>query len=29
VGGLFSGALVIMAHTSLYHTLFPHAIIYS
>jgi predicted MFS family arabinose efflux permease len=30
VGGLFSGALVIMAHTSMYHTLSPlsHAIIY-
>jgi predicted MFS family arabinose efflux permease len=28
VGGLFSGALVIIAHTSLYRTLFPHAITY-
>jgi len=28
VGGLFSGALVIMAHTSLYHMLSPRAIIY-
>jgi len=28
VGGIFSGALVIIAHTSLYHTLSLHAIIY-
>jgi MFS family permease len=28
VGGLFSGALVIVAHTSLYYMLSPRAIIY-
>jgi len=28
VGGLFSGALVIIAHTSLYYMLSPRAIIY-
>jgi len=28
VGGLFSGALVIIAHTSLYHTLSLHPIIH-